>query len=165
MACSACSATSSNPHQPSNPHTTGCGRSAPFVCRNHAFRMQRAMLPPGVWPFARLSAPRPFLLQWSAAMELISLRHMIVARQRRNVCVWVASNHQSFSEAPCGREEDNADCHHRKASVPDGRVGRPISVLVEIPGENVRQIYQYLDEERVPVRLALDEFRKALFAV
>ena len=41
----------------------------------------------------------------------------------------------------------------------------PNSVLVEMPGEQVRQIYQYLEEGRVPERLALDEFRKALFAV
>ena len=41
----------------------------------------------------------------------------------------------------------------------------PNSVLVEMPGENVRQIYQYLDEGRVPSYLALDEFRKALFKV
>lgn len=41
----------------------------------------------------------------------------------------------------------------------------PDSVLVEMPGEHVRQIYQYLEEGRVPARLVLDEFRKALFKV
>ena len=41
----------------------------------------------------------------------------------------------------------------------------PDSVLVEMPGEHVRQIYQYLEEGRVPARLPLDEFRKELFAM
>lgn len=41
----------------------------------------------------------------------------------------------------------------------------PNSVLVEMPGEQVRQIYQYLEGGRVPARLALDEFLKALFKV
>ena len=99
-----------------------------------------------------------------SSKELISLRYMIVVRQRRNVCGWQALINLSVKHLADEKKTTLTAIIGKLQSLM-GVWGGPNSVCVEMPGENVRQIYQYLDEGRVPSYLALDEFRKALFAV
>ena len=89
---------------------------------------------------------------------------MIVVRQRRNVCGWQALINLSVKHLADEKKTTLTAIIGKLQSLMGVREG-PDSVLVEMPGEHVRQIYQYLGGGRVQARLALNEFRKALFKV
>ena len=89
---------------------------------------------------------------------------MLRAKDAKFVFGWQALTNLSVKRLADGKKTTLTDIIGTLQSLMGVRKG-PNSVLVERPGEQVRQIYQYLEEERVPAYLALDEFRKALFKV